>query len=180
MTAVVTVFHARRLALTVYLLLGAGILIQGLATATYFVWFDKPEFPFGPVIFGLSAFMVALGGWFASYSWRRLRDPQPPITIGPAGLHDRIVSTRPIPWRHVSNLAVHHVGRGGNIIIFDLAPEATDACGVRRRMRAMAMINKAFGYSYRLHQMGTDATPERLVAAIQPHAAVANMNTKNL
>lgn len=180
MTALVTVFRERRLALSIYLLLGAGVLVQGLATAIYFLWFDEPEPPFGPVLFGLSAFMVILGAWFASYAWRRLRDPQAPITIGPTGLHDRIVSAQPIPWRYISNVAVRHVGRGGNIVIFDLAPEAIAACGVRRRMRAMAVVNAAFGYTYRLHQMGTDATPERLVAAIQPHAAVANMNTKNL
>lgn len=169
-----TTFRVRRFALWFYLLLGTFVGLQGAATAAYFIWFDTPEFPFGPVIFGISAFMVALGIWFVRITWRRLADPEPPIVIGPAGIHDRILSHRPIPWKAVSRLAVRHVGRGGLIIAFDIAPDAVRSCGVRLGSRLAARFNAGFGYTYRIHHMGTDATPRRLVDAIQPYATFAD------
>lgn len=172
MTAI-TVFRARPVALTIYALLGFGIALQGIATAAYFIWFDTPEYPFGPVIFALSAFMVAFGGWFGIQAWRRLRDPEPPIVIGPAGIHDRLLSSRPIPWGAVSNLAVRNAGRGGLIVVFDIAPDAIAGSGVNIGARMAAVANGLFGYGYRLNHMGTDADAAKFVAAIRPYATVS-------
>lgn len=171
MTAI-TVFRPRGFALALYLLVGLAVVAQGLATAAYFTWYDAPEYPFGPILLALSGFMVVLGLWFSVNAVRRLRDPDPPIVIGPSGLHDRVISERPVPWRSVSNISLFNAGRGGLIVVFDIAPDALTASGVRRRARVAARINGTFGYRYRLNHMGTDANPARLVAAIRPYAPI--------
>lgn len=168
----ITTFRNRHWLLIVFLLLGVGMIIQGVATAAYFLVFDDEPMPiFRVVILGLSAALFGFGLWFAAYARRRLADPEPAIVIGPAGLHDRAISERPIPWREIRNLTVWH-GRGGPVVAFDLADGAAERAGVKRGAHVSAAVSRTLGHNYHIRSMGTDASVERLVAAISPYAPV--------
>ena len=147
------------------------MMLQGGATAIYFLYYDDVEHGLELVMFGLAAALAGFGYWFASYGWRRLRDPEPPITIGPAGLHDRALSARPIPWRDIGNLHVWN-GQGGPVVAFDLAEGAGERAGVRRGAHVSAAISRLSGHNYHIRSMGTDATMARLVEAIGPYAEI--------
>jgi hypothetical protein len=116
-------------------------------------------------------FLAWVGWWFAGHAWRRMRDPENPITIGPSGLYDRAISERPIAWRDIRNLHVWD-GKGGPVVVFDLAEGAEARAGVHDRVRLSAPVNRPFGYDYRVHSIGTDATIDALLAAIAPYAEV--------
>jgi len=96
----------------------------------------------------------------------------PPITIGPDGLHDHILSKQPIPWSDIRNLRIYPEPRGGPVVVFDLAEGAEDRARIRKRARMAVGINRPFGYSYQILAMGTDAGIDRLVDAIRPYADV--------
>lgn len=104
--ATITTFRDRPWRLRFFLVLGGAMMVQGVATATYFLVTGDADFWFAVTIHGLSAALIGFGFWFASYAWRRLRDPEPPIMIGPAGLHDRAISEQPIPWSDLRNFVV--------------------------------------------------------------------------
>ena len=124
------------------------------------------------VSIGLALFIIAMGYWFAAYSWRRRTDPEDPITVGPAGLHDRALSDRPIAWSDIRNLRVWHSGRGGPVVVFDVAGGADERAGIHERARRASVVNRPFGYTHHVHHMGTDASVDRLVEAIRPYADV--------
>ena len=100
-------------------------------------------------------------------------DPEAPITINAAGLHDRAISARPIPWTDIRGLHVWDGGsRGGKLLVFDLAAEAAERAGVNARVRVSTAANRPFGYGYRVNGLCTDASVDKLVAAIAPYAEV--------
>lgn len=167
----ITVFRNSTVLLTVFLVGGGLMMLQGVLTAGYFLYYGEAEGWLAPVLYGLSAALFGFGLWFAAYARRRLRDPEPPITIGPAGLHDRAISDRPIPWSDIRNLQVWH-GRGGPVVAFDLADGASERTGVRQTAHVSATISRGVGHNYHIRSMGTDATVERLIAAIAPYAEV--------
>ncbi len=168
----VTVFHERTPALTLWLVVGSGAMLQGIATAAYFHSFAQDVVEgLRLVAIGLGAFLALVGLYFASHALSRMRGQGPPIVIGPDGLHDRAVTARPVRWRDLRDLAV--LRARGAYVAFEIAPEAVDSVGVRPRRRIEAAFNRALGYpGYQVHMMGTDATIDRLVAAITPHASV--------
>jgi hypothetical protein len=166
-----TVFTARRWLLVVYVVLGAVFILQGSLTALFFLIQDADGLGMKVLSIAISLFLAWLGYWFAAMGVRRLRDRDSPIVIGPAGLHDRALSERPIPWRDIVNLRVWH-GRGGPILTFDLAPGGEERAGIHRRVRPSVPLNRQFGYSYHVHAMGTDAGIDRLVDAVSPFANV--------
>ncbi len=168
-----TVFRNRRGALAAYLVLGAFLVVYGVGTGVFLVAMDDAETAIRAVGVGLAVFVVWLGYWFGSQSLRRLMDANPPIVVGPDGLHDRAVSRRPIAWGEIRDLHLWRGGRGAAIVVFDLAEGAAERAGVRRTVKATASINRLFGYGYHVHALGTDATAERLVNAIAPYAEVA-------
>lgn len=170
--ALITTFRNRGWLQSLYLIFGCAIAVQGIATAGYFLFVGEAEPGFFAVIMLLAAALVLFGLWFASQSLRRLRDPEPPITIGPMGLHDRAISLKPIPWQDIRDLRVWNGGRGGPVVGFELDDAAAERAAVRPRVKAAAAVNRPFGYGYRIHHMGTDANVERLVAAIAPYAEV--------
>jgi len=169
--ATITTFRNRSWLLTFFVVLGALLMLQGVATVVYFLVFGQADFWFAVAINGLGIAIIGIGFWFAAYGWRRLRDPQPPITIGPDGLHDRAISARPIPWRDIANLQVWN-GQGGPVLAFDLAEGAGERAGVRRGAHVSAAISRLSGHNYHIRSMGTDATMARLVEAIRPYAEI--------
>ncbi len=169
---VITVFNNRGWLLTIYFLFGCAIILQGLATAGYFLFIDDASEGFFFVIMGLAVVLVLAGIWFASQALRRLRDPEPPITVSPAGLHDRALSLRPIPWKDIRDIHVHHGGRGGPVVAFELPDTLLDTVEMRPRVRQGAHVNRAFGFGYRVHHMGTTASVDRLVEAMAPYIDV--------
>jgi hypothetical protein len=173
-TAPPTVFRRRKWVLIVYLVFGIAIGIQGIATAIWFAVFaEGVEAWLRPVSIGLALFLVWLGYFFGGEAFRRLRDPKAPIAIGPAGLHDRAISGRPIPWNAIRDLHVWDGGaRGGRCLVFDIEDNAARDAGVHLRVRNSAPVNRPFGYGYRVHTLGTDANIEALTQAIAPYATV--------
>lgn len=102
-----------------------------------------------------------------------MRDPEAPIVIGMAGLHDRAISARPIPWAAIRDLHVWDGGaRGGRCVVFDIDEEAARQAGVKLRVKNSAPVNRRFGYGYRIHTLGTNASIEGLTDAISPYATV--------
>lgn len=171
-----TVFRRRKWVLIIYLVFGIAIAVQGVATAVWFVLFAEgmdDAWWFRPVAVGLALFLVWLGYFFGAAAFRRLGDREEPIVIGPRGLHDRAISERPIPWRAIRDLHIWDGGsRGGRCVVFDLEPGAERSAGVNVRVRNSAPVNRRFGYGYRIHTLGTDASIERLTQAIAPYATV--------
>jgi len=169
--ATITTFRNRSWLLAFYIVLGVFLMLQGAASGIYFLYFDEAQYGMKWVILGLAAAMIGFGLWFAAYGWRRLRDPEPPITIGPAGLYDRAISDRPIPWSDIRNLCLWE-GRGGPVVAFDLANGAGARAGVRQAAHVSAAVSREFGHNYHIRSMGTEATVERLIEAIAPYATV--------
>jgi len=167
----VTLFRDRPRVLVLYAVLGLIFVVQGIATTGYLVLFDDGAGFFYVGIF-LSLFLLFIGILFAGYALFRLRDRHPPITIGPDGLHDRILSKQPIPWSDIRNLRIYPEPRGGPVVVFDLAEGAEDRAGIRKRARMAVGVNRPFGYSYQILAMGTDAGIGPLVDAIRPYAEV--------
>lgn len=168
----ITVFHDRPRLLLLYFVLGLILIVQGIATAFWFLVADDSEMELRTVAVGLALFVTWLGTWFAGTARRRMRDPEDPIVIGPAGLHDRALTVRPIPWTDVRNLRLSQYGKGGPVVVFDLAEGAAERAGMPGRVRWTAAVNRPFGYDFHIHGMGTDASPERLAEAIAPYAEV--------
>jgi hypothetical protein len=168
-----TIFRRRKWLLIVYLVFGLFIAVQGIASAIWFATAREVEGWLRPVSIGLALFLVWLGYFFAAAALRRLRSNEAPITISAAGLHDRAVSARPIPWTDIRDLHVWDGGaRGGKIVVFDLTAEAAERAGVHARVRVSTGVNRPFGYGYRVNGLGTDASVDRLIAAIAPYAEV--------
>ena len=169
--ATITTFRNRSWLLVFFVVVGALLMLQGAATVAYFLVFGQVEFWFAVAINGLGIAIIGIGYWFAAYGWRRLRSPEPPITIGPGGLHDRAISARPIPWGDIANLQVWN-GQGGPVVAFDLAEGAGERAGVRPGAHVSAAISRLSGHNYHIRSMGTDATMARLVEAIRPYAEI--------
>lgn len=168
----ITVFRDRSRLLTVHVVMGVFFIGQGLATAAWFTVTDEAdELWLRLTAIGVSLFLAWVGWWFASHAFRRLRDPENPIVVGPSGLYDRALSARPIAWSDFRNLHVW-TGKGGPCLVFDLAEGAEERAGVHPRVRFSTKFNRPFGYTYRVHSIGTEASVERLVAAIAPYAEV--------
>jgi len=168
----ITRFRKRPLALGFFLVLGLAILVQGAATAIYF-WTsaDSTIDPLlGNVAIGLGVFLAAVGLWFAANAGRRLGGAEDAIVIGPAGLHDRLLSAQPLPWRAIRNLHIRPVRRGRRILAFDLADD--HGAGIHWWPRIGAPINRLFGYDFYVLTMGTDADVDSLVAAVTPFVSV--------
>jgi hypothetical protein len=169
--APVTIFRDRPRLLVLYAVLGLIFVVQGIATTGYFILFDDGA-GFFTIGILLSLFLLLIGIFFAGYALIRLRDRHAPITVGPDGLHDRILSKRPIPWADIRDLRIYPAPRGGPVVVFDLAEGAEERAGVYKRARMAVGVNRPFGYSYQVHAMGTDAAIDPLVEAIRPYAAV--------
>ncbi|MCB1487656.1 MAG: hypothetical protein KDJ88_09375 [Bauldia sp.] len=168
----VTIFRDRPRLLLFFLVLGLIFLVQGIATTGYFILFDDGA-GFQLVGIAIALFLVLVGIVFAGYAMLRIRDRHPPITIGPNGLHDRIISPQPIPWEDIRDLRIWSGTRGGPVLAFDLAEGAADRAGIYRRARVEAGFNRAAGgYSYHVHSVGTDADIDRVVEAVRPFAEV--------
>lgn len=166
-----TIFRNRPRVLLLLTVLGLVFVVQGAATAGYFAFFDDGAgFQFAGI--GLSLFLVVAGVAFAGYALIRIRDRHAPITVSTDGLHDRILSKDPIQWSDIRDIRIWPGPRGGPIVVFDLAEGAEDRAGVLKRARLAVGANRAFGYSYQIHSMGTDADIAELVTAIRAYAEV--------
>jgi hypothetical protein len=165
-------FRQNRLTAAAWVVFASALALQGGATIAYFQYFAGPVEPFiRTAVLICGAGLIWFGWQFGGEALRRLRDPRPPVVIGPAGLHDRAVSERPVPWSAIGAVAIRYAYRGGRFVAFDIAPHALDASGVRLGARIEAAVNRALGYpGYRIHMVGVDADPDRLLAAIAPHA----------
>jgi len=171
-TPTITVFHPRFGVLKFFLIFGIAIMLQAIVTAGFFMVFLNEQIEFLIAGLGLSIFLLLVGYWFAAYAWRRMRDPENPIIVGPSGLHDRATSERPIAWSDIRDLSVWDGVRGGPVIVYDLADGAADRAGIYARVRRTMWLNRLFGYSYLVRSYGTDATIGTLIEAIVPFAEV--------
>lgn len=149
--------------------LGVFFVAQGIFTAWFMIFELKDDDTIRWAGAGLALFLAWLGYYFASYAIRRLRGPEAAIVIGPDGLHDRIVSARPIAWSDIQNLRARPGGRGGTIVVFDLREGAEARAGVTFRARWSVGMSRPFGYSYAIRHGGTEADPEKLLAACRPY-----------
>jgi hypothetical protein len=174
-TASDAVFAVNRFTSTLWVIFGFAAVLQGVATAAYFIsWAQDVE----ALVRGMAVFVgVALaffGQYFAREALGRLRDPHAAIVIGPAGLHDRMLSARTIPWSAISGVAIRTAARGGRFVVLEIAPAAARTAGIRFGAAVEAPINRALGYpGYRIHMLGVKADPDSLVAAMSPYVAVA-------
>ena len=89
-----TVFHTRKWLTRIYLILGVGLMVQGILTAGYFLAQSSTDGAMRWLMIAIALFLVWLGYWFAAGALRRIRRPDVPIVIGPDGLHDRVLFTR--------------------------------------------------------------------------------------
>ncbi len=156
-----------------YLGLGLAATLQGVATAVHFLTQDE-QLP-AWVLWSIGLTCVALvwaGVFFAGYAWRRLAEERDPITVGPAGLHDRNLSEHPIPWRDISDIRIRSSGRGARVLTLCLAEGARERAAVTRAARVAAVINRRMGYDCWVWLAGTSGTLDRLIAAIEPYAKV--------
>jgi hypothetical protein len=169
-----TVFAVSRVTATLWVIFGGAAALYGVAIVIYFGYFAEDA---GASIKASVAFcggvLVFIGQYFAREALRRLRGGQAPIVIGPAGLHDRELSERPVPWSAISSVAIRTAPRGGRFVVLEIARGAVDASGVRLAPRVEAPCNRALGYpGYRIHMLGVNADPDSLVAAMAPYVAV--------
>jgi hypothetical protein len=169
-------FRVRPLLLRFYVVFGSLLVVQGIATAFHFY----PQYRIEPWLritaLGLSAFIAFMGAWFALAALRRIRDPEMPITVGPAGLHDRALSEEPIAWSDIVEPRLLRAGRGGVILAFDVAEGGEERAGIHGRARAAAEVNRRFGYGYQVHCMGTEAWPQTVAAAMAPYIRVDGLD----
>jgi len=166
----VTVFRKRPAMLALFLLMGAAFTVQGFATAIVFSTASHLEQPIRSAAVGVSLFLALAGIWFGAQALRRIAGPDDAIVIGPAGLHDRLISAEPIPWRSLRDIRVARGARGASVVAFDL--EGEERQDIHRWPRLAEPVNRAFGYGYYVFVMGTEASVERLGAAIEPHAPI--------
>jgi hypothetical protein len=169
-----TVFEVNRFTARLWVIFGFAAVVQGLATAAYFIyWAQDAEAPLRVVVAGCGVALAFFGQYFAREALARLRDPHAAIVIGPAGLHDRMLSARTIPWSAISGVAIRTAARGGRFVVLEIAPAAARTAGIRFGAAVEAPINRALGYSaYRIHMLGVKADPDSLVAAMSPYVAV--------
>ena len=168
-----TSFRKSRPILYGYLGLGIAATLQGVATAVHFA--TQPEQLPAWVLWSIGLSCVALvwvGVFFATYAWRRLADERDPITVGPAGLHDRNLSEHPIPWHDISDIRVRSGGRSRRVLTLCLADGARERAGLTLTARIAAVINRRMGYDCWVWLAGTSGTLDRLIAAIEPYAKV--------
>lgn len=166
----VRVFRKRPRLLTILLFLGLFFIVQGIATSAYLLQSNEMALAMRAASVGVGLFLSVVGIWFARNAGRRLLGPAEPITIGPAGLHDGLISDRPIPWSDIHNIHVHPTSRGGSIVAFDLTDMARAA--IHWWPWLGEPINRLFGYGYYVLIMGTDADVGHLTTAILPYAPV--------
>lgn len=169
-SAAVTAFRKKPAILAVFLAMGAAFTVQGLASAVFLGSADDLEPPLRSMVLGVSLFLAGVGFWFAAQALRRLRGPEQAIVIGPAGLHDGLISDAPIPWRLIRDLRVARGARGSSVLAFDL--EGNERGGIHWWPRLVEPVNRAFGYGYYVFVMGTEANVDRLAAAIAPYRPV--------
>ncbi len=169
-----TVFTVNHFTAKLWIIFGFAAVVQGVATAAYFIyWARDVEPPLGAVVAACGGALAFFGQYFAREALARLRDPHAAIVIGPAGLHDRMLSARTIPWSAISGVAIRSASRGGRFVVLDIAPAAARTAGLRFGAAVEAPINRALGYSaYRIHMLGVKADPDSLVAAMSPYVAV--------
>jgi hypothetical protein len=169
-SAAVTAFRKRPAILIVFVVMGAAFIGQGLATAAFLGTASDLERPLRSVMVGVSLFLAGVGFWFAAQALRRLRGPEQAIVIGPAGLHDWLISDQPIPWRLIRNLRVARGTRGSSVLAFDL--EGNERGGIHWWPRLVEPVNRTFGYGYYVFVMGTEANVDRLAAAVERYRPV--------
>jgi len=167
------VFRGRATTLVFFMLLGCATMVQASLTALYFIYYSQRSAVGTAMIILFCALFVLAGWWFFMQGWRRMHDPADAITISPAGLHDRALSERPMAWSDIIDLRLQPAGRGGPVIVFDLAEGGAERAGVWPRILRAARLNqRMLGFSYRIHHTGTEADAGSLVWAITPYAEV--------
>lgn len=169
-----TVFAVNRFTATLWVVFGFAAVLQGVATAAYFIyWARAVDAPLGAVVAACGGALAFFGQYFAREALHRLRDPHAAIVIGPAGLHDRMLSARTIPWSAISRVAIRSAARGGRFVVLEIAPAAARTAGIRFGAAVEAPVNRALGYpAYRIHMLGVRADPDSLIAAMSPYVAV--------
>jgi hypothetical protein len=167
-------FHRRRWALYTHLVFWSAEAAFGAAMAFAFA-LGQFEGAVAYVIPVLAIFLSALGLVYVRYCIRELRAEGPAIVIGPEGLHDRRISTKPIPWPDIARVEVIRHARGGVSVMFEIVPTREENFGIYGGPRFKSRISRALGYcGYDLIRVGNDASVEGLVAAIQPFKPVRN------
>ncbi len=170
-----TEFKVRRFRLAAYLVFGAVSAFLGLMIAIWLVAFNTYGLSI-PTAIGVivSVSFLVYGAWLAWYSYRRLAQGDPAIVVATAGLTDRILHDRPIPWADMDKPKLRPSSRSSWQLMFDLTPETEERLGIDENRRKYAALARSFGYrSYRSNFLGTTATQKTMGAALAPHVDVA-------
>jgi len=170
-----TVFEVNRFTATLWVIFGCAAIIQGAATAVYFAHLAEGlDTIVKAMLIVCGGALVFFGQYFAREAWRRLRELRPAIVIGPAGLHDRELTARPVPWSAISGVTIRFASRGGRFVMMEIAPDAAAAAALTFGAQIGAPVNRALGYPpYRIHMLGVKADPDGLAAAMAPYIEVA-------
>lgn len=109
---------------------------------------------------------VAGFAWLIALLWRRSRSADPVVIVDAAGLSDKRILYRPIPWRDIARLetlTIEEVAFVG-VVLRDEAAYLND---VRWMVRATRWANRLFGFPLITISMHTlDGSNDDLIAAI--------------
>ena len=111
---------------------------------------------------GLLIFVPGVGrlGW-------QLVQRRPIVEIGPDGILDRRLSSRPIPWTAVRGVR-HTAVQRQRFVTLDLAPGAAGTLITGRVNRVMHRLNQRSGFpGVHLSTVGLSCTASELAAAIE-------------
>lgn len=169
-----TAFQVNRITAWIWVIFGFAAALYGIAIVVYFAYLTEDVVaPVKVSVAVCGGVLTFIGQYFAREALCRLRDPQAPIVIGLAGLHDRALTAHPVPWSAISGVAIRFANRGGRFVALEIAPAALDTSGAHLGPRIEALFNRALGYpGFRIHMLGVKADPDRLIAAITPYARV--------
>jgi hypothetical protein len=167
------IFRLSRVALGVQ----AAVVVLFLGTSINAVFLVLLDTTTPTTIKGMTAIVIAIMVGYAvyvtAYFIQRWLDPPPPIAITPDGLFDRGLANSPIPWDAIANAQIVRV-KGGENVMFHVRSGYPGLPRFRRLARIMRGLNLAFGLPpYQVMQFGTDASVEKLVAAMTPYISIA-------
>ena len=164
-------FAYGRTGLVLCAIFSAAAFILGAGSGTVLV--TEGDMPFWMLAGGMfcAAFLGLAGATYLRYAVRGLRAVEPPIEIGPAGFHDRRLSTAPLPWAAIREVSVLQI-RGPSLML-DLNENHPAAKTIRTGPALKSLINRGLGLPpFDVIRVGLKASLDDLFAAIAPYKKV--------
>jgi hypothetical protein len=142
------------------LMLLAGVPLIALGVALAFGWLGEDLGIFSRLIgwvgtlFFVAAVLMGI--------WQLLLGDRVVIQVGPLGLHDRRVSSQPIPWGSIDGIEVQKVQRVRSLKLY-MTPEAQ---GLYMRSRQLARLSARMVGGVTVNTGGLDRSFDDLIAAV--------------